>query len=111
MKINKELMKGSTVVLVLSVLSKKEMYGYEIMKEIEKRSEGVFHLTEGTLYPILHHLESEGLLKARWVGDLGTRRRKYYRITAEGKSMQEEKTQEWSLFRASVDQVLARGRS
>jgi PadR family transcriptional regulator, regulatory protein PadR len=107
MRISKELLKGSTVTLVLSVLSRKEMYGYEMVKEFERVTEGVFSLNEGTLYPILHSLESEGLVEASWVGKEGTRQRKYYRITKEGRHLLKERRKEWVLFRTSVEQILA----
>ncbi|HEY5525072.1 MAG TPA: PadR family transcriptional regulator, partial [Clostridium sp.] len=58
MSINKELLKGSTIILILNLISKKTMYGYEMIKEIEEKSNGVFALKEGTLYPILHTLEA-----------------------------------------------------
>ena len=64
MSVNKELVKGSTSMLVLGVLEEKEMYGYQIIKELEQRSETVFSLKEGTLYPILHVLEQDGFLEA-----------------------------------------------
>ena len=64
MSVNKELVKGSTSMLVLGVLEEKEMYGYQIIKELEQRSETVFSLKEGTLYPILHVLEQDGFLDA-----------------------------------------------
>ena len=63
MSVNKELVKGSTSMLVLGVLEEKEMYGYQIIKELEQRSETVFSLKEGTLYPILHVLEQDGFLE------------------------------------------------
>ena len=63
MSVNKELVKGSTSMLVLGVLEEKEMYGYQIIKELEQRSETVFSLKEGTLYPILHVLEQDGFQK------------------------------------------------
>ena len=66
MSVNKELVKGSTSMLVLGVLEEKEMYGYQIIKELEQRSETVFALKEGTLYPILHVLEQDGFLEAYW---------------------------------------------
>ena len=66
MKISKELIKGSTVMLVMSVLKKNDMYGYKIIKELELQSESVFELKEGTLYPILHALEKENLLESYW---------------------------------------------
>lgn len=91
MKVNKELLKGSTVILILSLLERKHMYGYEIIKEIEKHSGGVFAFKEGTLYPILHSLESKGLVESYWTEAEGTRRRKYYRITDTGKLQLKEK--------------------
>ena len=66
MKISKELIKGSTAMLVMSVLKKNDMYGYKIIKELELQSESVFDLIEGTLYPILHSLEVENLLVSYW---------------------------------------------
>jgi PadR family transcriptional regulator PadR len=106
MEISKELMKGSTVILVLTVLSRREKYGYELIKEIEHTSEGVFHLREGTLYPILHALESDGLVESSWVGEAGTRQRKYYRITRQGRAVLRKKREEWASFRSAVDRVL-----
>ncbi|CAH0121508.1 MULTISPECIES: PadR family transcriptional regulator [unclassified Paenibacillus] len=108
MKINKELLKGSTVMLILSLLERKEMYGYEMTKEIERRSGGTFALREGTLYPILHTLESGKLVEAYWDRQDG-RKRKYYRITPAGKRLLEEKKAEWTLFRNSLDGVLGEG--
>jgi len=108
MAINKELLKGSTVIMLLTALNKKEMYGYELIKEIEKSSEGVFSMKEGTLYPILHTLESEGWLEAYWSTHDG-RKRKYYRITDQGRNQLKEKQQEWVRFRTAVDTVIGEG--
>ncbi|RXZ76975.1 PadR family transcriptional regulator [Paenibacillaceae bacterium] len=108
MKVSKELMKGSTVVLILSLLQEKEMYGYELSKEMEKRSEGVFALKEGTLYPILHALESEEWVEARWSEHDG-RRRKYYKITADGIKQLANKRKEWAVYRGAVERVLGEG--
>lgn len=105
MKINKELMKGSTVILILTLLGRKEMYGYEMTKEIERSSSGVFTFKEGTLYPILHTLEAQHFIESYW-NEEGGRKRKYYRITEDGRRQLKEKQQEWSLFRTTVDQVL-----
>lgn len=106
MKINKELMKGSTVILVLSLLSQESMYGYQMIKEIDNKSSGVFAFKEGTLYPILHTLESEGMVKASWEQKEGGRKRKYYAITKRGKTHLKDKQEEWNLFRRTVDQVI-----
>jgi DNA-binding PadR family transcriptional regulator len=108
MKINKELMKGSTVILILTLLERKEMYGYEMTKEIERSSSGVFTFKEGTLYPILHTLEVEQLVESYW-NEEGGRKRKYYRITERGRGQLEEKKQEWTLFRTTVDRVIGEG--
>lgn len=106
MAINKELMKGSTVILILTLLEQKAMYGYEMIKTMEKNSNGVLSLKEGTLYPILHTLESEGKVEAFWNEGEGERKRKYYQITREGKKHLKEKKQEWESFRTAVDSVL-----
>ncbi|UHA73595.1 PadR family transcriptional regulator [Paenibacillus sp. 481] len=108
MMINKELMKGSTVILLLTVLNKKEMYGYELIREIEYRSDGVFTMKEGTLYPILHTLEATGWLDSYWSEHDG-RKRKYYRITDEGRTHLDEKKVEWTRFRIAVDTVIGEG--
>ncbi len=106
MSADKELVKGSTVILVLGLLNRKHMYGYQIIKEIKRKSEGVFNFKEGTLYPILHSLENKGLVESYWQGEKGSRRRKYYHITAKGKSLLKEKQKDWVTFRGAVDKIL-----
>jgi PadR family transcriptional regulator PadR len=108
LKVNKELLKGSTVILVLSLLQRESMYGYQMIKELEKESQGVFMFKEGTLYPILHSLEAEGMIASYWEGNEGSRRRKYYLITNKGTSALKEKQREWETFRSAVDQILTR---
>ena len=105
MKISKELMKGSTPTLVLSVMESEDMYGYQIIKELEKRSENIFCLKEGTLYPILHSLEENGFLESYWV-DMESKKRKYYHITRKGKAQLKEKKEEFKVYSASVGKVL-----
>ena len=111
MNINKELLKGSTVILILKQLEQQPMYGYEMIAAISRDSNGIFNFREGTLYPILHALESEGFVESYWIGDEGTRRRKYYRITGEGRHYLEAKRREWVIFRTAVDQVLGEDRA
>lgn len=106
MKISKELIKGSTSMLVLSVLKQQDLYGYKIIKELEMQSENVFDLKEGTLYPILHALEQENYLESYW-DECDGRKRKYYHITRKGTKQLSEKQQEWQLFSTSVDKVLS----
>ena len=101
MKISKELAKGSTGLLVLSVISKTDMYGYQIIK----MSENVFSLNEGTLYPILHSLEKEGSLESYWCEAEG-RKRKYYKITESGLAELADKKREWQSFSGAVSKVL-----
>lgn len=110
MKINKELLKGSTAVLILKMLEQRDMYGYEIIKEMQHKSGGVFEFKEGTLYPILHSLETEELVSAYWEVK-ESRNRKYYRITPKGQKQLLEKKREWNVFRDAVDGVLGEGRA
>jgi PadR family transcriptional regulator, regulatory protein PadR len=107
-KVNKELLKGSTGMLILSLLDQKEMYGYQLIKELERLSEGTFDLKEGTLYPILHGMETEKWLDSYWEMADG-RKRKYYRITDQGKRQLQEKKREWQFFSGAVDRVLGEG--
>ena len=106
MKISKELIKGSTSTLVLSVLKSEDMYGYKIIKELQNRSEDVFVLKEGTLYPILHALEKEGYLESYW-DEFDNRKRKYYHLTRKGKKQLEAKKEEWQVYSKSVGKVLS----
>ena len=105
MKISKELIKGSTSTLVMSVLKKGDLYGYKIIKEIELQSESVFEFKEGTLYPIHHALEKENFLESYWDESEG-RKRKYYHLTRKGHKQLEEKQEEWKVFATSVNKVL-----
>lgn len=108
LKVNKELLKGSTGMLILSLLDKQELYGYQLIKELERMSEGTFDLKEGTLYPILHAMETEKWLVSYWEMADG-RKRKYYRITDQGKRQLQEKKQEWQRFTGAVNRVLGEG--
>lgn len=107
MKISKELLKGSTGTMVLGLLAEEDMYGYRIIREIEDRSQSVFRMSEGSLYPILHSMEKDGLLESyRKVSEIG-KERKYYRITAKGRLQLSAKLEEWTLFSDSVTRVLS----
>ncbi|MFB0844525.1 MULTISPECIES: PadR family transcriptional regulator [Paenibacillus] len=110
MKLSKELLKGSTGTMILTLLGRRNMYGYELIKELEKSSGGMFSLKEGTLYPILHGMEAERWVEAYWEEAQG-RQRKYYRITEAGKGHLQEKTAEWKQFRDAVDLVLGEGKA
>ena len=106
MNIKKELTKGSSALLVLSVLEKGDMYGYRIIKEIELRSDFVFSFKEGTLYPILHAFEKEGFVESYWEGKEGERRRKYYHLTKKGIKVLNENKKEWLSYSEAVGKVL-----
>ncbi|MEE3428457.1 MAG: helix-turn-helix transcriptional regulator [Ruminococcus sp.] len=106
MKLSKELIKGSTSMLVLSVLKGKDLYGYKIIKEIELRSESVFEFKEGTLYPILHALEKENYLESYW-DEVDNRKRKYYHLTRKGLKQLASKEEEWKVYSKSVEKVLS----
>lgn len=106
MKINKELMKGSTSILILSLLEKEDMYGYQITQELRKKSEDIFEMKEGTLYPMLHGLENEKAIEAYWFDADNGKRRKYYRITKEGKKLLKRKKEEWQTYTKAVNSVI-----
>ncbi len=109
MEINKNLLGGSTDLLVLSLISREDMYGFEIITRLEEESENVFSLKEGTLYPILHKLENKGYLKSyKKLADNG-RTRKYYKITRSGKKKLEEEKEAFKLFSRSVTNLVFGG--
>ena len=89
---------GSTAVMVLRLLAEKPMYGYQIVKELQIRSEGYFDLEQGTLYPALHRLEKDGLVQGKWEVVEDGPSRKYYYITEEGRQELEKSSQQWSDF-------------
>lgn len=106
MKIDKSLISGSTTLLILSLLSREELYGYQMITELSRRSDHTFELKEGTLYPILHGLEADGLVTVQEKAAETGRMRKYYRITKKGLKMLEEKKAEWSFFAEKVNAVI-----
>lgn len=105
MKINKELLKGSTSMLILNLLEKENMYGYQMIKKLSEKSENVFELKEGTLYPILHSLEENGLINSFW-DETTAKKRKYYTITQSGRKILKEKKEEWKIFSNGINKVI-----
>ncbi len=105
MNVKKELTKGSSALLVLSVLENEDLYGYMIIKKIAEKSENVFLFKEGTLYPILHNFETNGFLKSYWVESEG-RKRKYYHITKKGIKELKSAEKEWESYSLAVGKVL-----
>ena len=89
---------GSTAVMILRLLADRPMYGYQMAKELQVRSEGYFDLEQGTLYPALHRLEKDGLVRSKWEVVEDGPSRKYYYITDDGHSELEKSAQLWSDF-------------
>ena len=108
-KADKNLLSGSTTLLVLSLLSAGDKYGYEMIAELEAKSDHTFTLKEGTLYPILHTLERDGAVKSYEKEAPTGRMRKYYRLTHRGRELLGEKKREWDAFRRGVGDVLSGG--
>ncbi len=106
MAVDKTLLSGSMTMLLLKLLEEKDMYGYEMIDTLRKKSNNVFELKAGTLYPLLHSLESKGLLTS-YEQEFAGKVRKYYSITKEGKGVLEKKKSEWNEYQAAVTCVLA----
>ena len=102
---------GSTSLLVLSLLRDGDKYGYEMISQLALRSEGVFELKEGTLYPVLHQLEREGSLESYSAQAASGRTRKYYRLTPKGLKVLEAQEQEFQRVAGAVEQVLRQSKA
>ena len=105
MAVDKSLVSGSMTMLLLKLLEEKDMYGYEMIETLGKRSNNVFELKAGTLYPLLHTLENK-----QWVHsyeqDVNGKMRKYYALTKEGKKVSHEKQSEWKKYAEGVQGVI-----
>ena len=95
MRFNRELLKGTTETLVLMILAQTPCHGYQLVTRLRRRSEGIFELGEGTLYPLLYKLEAKGLIEGTWEAGNGGRRRRVYRITSSGKRQLADRTEQW----------------
>jgi len=107
----KNLLSGNTTMLVLKLLETKDMYGYQIIEELSKKSQDVFNLKTGTLYPLLHGLENDEMVTSYDENADNQRVRKYYRLTSKGKGLLEKKQQEWESYTTAVRHVLEGGAS
>ena len=105
MAANKAWISGSVKMLLLKLLSEKDMYGYEMITTLRKRSQNVFELKAGTLYPLLHAMEEEELLTSYEEEVLG-KTRKYYRITKNGERLLKSKEEELEEYSTAVTAVL-----
>ena len=98
-----ELVKGNIDCLLLFLIKEEgHEYGYQLIKEVKKRSEGYFQFNEGRVYPALHRLENEGLVKGKWVKLQNGQERRYYRITKKGMEALSERMAVWQGFTAAM---------
>ena len=109
MGIDKSLLTGSTTMLILKLLEGSDMYGYQMIEELSKRSNQTFTLKAGTLYPLLHGLERQGMVDSYDKAAGNSRIRKYYSITKQGRGLLIDKKSEWSTYTDAVNQVLKGG--
>ncbi len=106
MKFERELLKGVAPAVVLEVLSRKAMYGYELSDTIARRSNDILTLGRGTLYPLLYNLEAKGWIKGTWQQSESGRQRRYYAITAAGSEALDRQKQQWEQLQAGANMVL-----
>lgn len=106
MSLLNQLRKGSTPMLILNLLVEREMYGYEIMRELERRSGQYFSMNASLLYPTLHKLERDGFLESEWRSPAGSRRRKYYQVTQRGRQRLAKDRAAWETFIQRMQQSL-----
>lgn len=105
MKVNKNMVSGNTAMLILKLISEKDMYGYEMIDTLSKRSDNVFELKVGTLYPLLHSMVQSGYLES-YNQEANGKLRKYYRITPNGKKYLEKMIEEWNAYANAVTSMI-----
>lgn len=103
--IDKSLLTGSTTMLILKLLEEKDMYGYQMIEELRKKSNDTFNLKAGTLYPLLHSLEQKGVIRA-YDDDNSSHQRRYYSITKKGNKLLNTKKAEWKEYSTAINKVL-----
>ena len=106
MEFDSNLTRSTVEPIVLKLVSGRPMYGYEIIKVVNERTDGAFEWKEGTLYPCLHRLEGAGLITAEWRKSKEGRRRRYYRVTRKGTALLKAKVKEWGAFTAAANALL-----
>ncbi len=102
----KKLTKYCNEVLILTLLTKGNKHGYQISLEIEEESDGFFKFNHGTLYPILHKLEADSLIKGIWPEEETKRKKKYYQLTAKGKEYLENNKNGWLVFQKNLFKII-----
>ncbi len=103
--LDRELKKGSAELLILSLVEARPRHGYDISKLIEARSGGTLRFHVASLYPLLYRLEKRGWIEGRWVEKAGQRRRRYYRLTAEGRKVLAAQRNTWESFVAAITRI------
>ena len=103
--LDQEWKKGSAELLILSLVEARPRHGYEISKLIEQRSSGAVRFYVASLYPLLYRLEKRGLLQGRWVEKSGQRRRRYYRLTPEGRQVLASQRHGWQVFVEAINRI------
>ena len=104
--VSKEMMKGTIVPIILKLLNERDMYGYELIQVVNERTDNVLQWKEGTIYPWLHRLESDGTIRGQWRTQTNGRRRKYYGLTRKGVHALETKSEEWKVLAKAVNTLL-----
>jgi transcriptional regulator len=102
---DRELKKGSAELLILSLVEARPRHGYDISKLIENRSGGSLSFHVASLYPLLYRLEKRGWIKGQWVEKAGQRRRRYYKLTPEGKKVLKAQRSAWESFVAAISRI------
>ncbi len=105
MDLGKDLVAASATPLVLAILARGESYGYAIIKRVGELSGGHLQWTDGMLYPVLHRLERNGLVAARWGSSEHGRRRKYYRLTKQGRTQLDAERERWQVVDRTLHQI------
>ena len=103
--LSREVKKGSAELLILALLEDRQRHGYEIGKLIETRSQGAITFQAASLYPTLYRLEKRGWIDGRWVEKAGQRRRRYYRLTGDGRRVLRDQRSVWQEFLEALDRV------
>jgi transcriptional regulator len=103
--LDRELKKGSAELLILSLVEHQPRHGYELSKLIDSRSHGAIRFHVASLYPLLYRLEKRGWMEGRWVEKAGQRRRRYYRLTAEGRRVLAAQRRNWREFVAAIARI------
>ncbi len=98
--------KVSAELLILSLVEARPRHGYEISKLIEQRSGGAVRFYVASLYPLLYRLETRGWIQGRWVEKAGQRRRRYYRLTPQGRKVLASQRRGWQVFAAAVNRIV-----